>query len=60
MPPSRRTPNRPFTCGHRRMSAARAARCVECESSERPNLSCGSSPPSSTTAAYRGRTPGRR
>jgi hypothetical protein len=34
-----------ITCGHRRTSAARAARCLECESSERPNLSCGSSPP---------------
>eukprot|EP00966_Prymnesium_polylepis_P159124 3677471-Prymnesium_polylepis.1 len=45
MPPCWRAPRRPFTCGHRRTSAARAARCLECESSGRPNLSCGSSPP---------------
>eukprot|EP00966_Prymnesium_polylepis_P151988 3510871-Prymnesium_polylepis.1 len=34
-------PSRPFTCGHRRTSAARAVTCLQCESSERPNLSCG-------------------
>eukprot|EP00966_Prymnesium_polylepis_P145132 3351456-Prymnesium_polylepis.1 len=45
MPPCWRAPSRPSTCGHRRTCAARAVMCLECESSERPNLSCGSSPP---------------
>eukprot|EP00966_Prymnesium_polylepis_P112578 2604677-Prymnesium_polylepis.1 len=58
MPPCRRAPSRQFTCGHRRTSAARAVRCLECGSSERPNLSWRQLPPvrhySSVSRLYAG------